>query len=348
MKAYVVAAPGELALIDRSDAQPGPEDVVIEVAAVALNRRDLTLLTSAKAAGRDATGLVLCSDAAGKVIARGSRVKAFDPGDEVVTRFLPQWLADRPPRRDLLPAFGGPEHGVLQERVCAPESFFSHRPAGWSAAAAATLPCAGLTAWRALQSVIGLPGSCVLIHGTGGVSIFALQFAKALGAHVGVVTRHARKRERLEALGADRVFLSGDDWEQEAVEFAGGLGPDLVIDMGAAGSLEGSSRAAAPGGSVAVVGVLAGLQAPVDLRPLIQRGVSLQGINAGSVQHFDSMLAFLRQSPIRPVIDSIFEFPDAVAAFARLQSGDALGKIAVSVTSRRDRKFPSDRTESVP
>jgi NADPH:quinone reductase-like Zn-dependent oxidoreductase len=340
MQAYEITAPGQLALVQHPEREPGPQEIVVEVRSIALNRRDLTLVDSARSGPRSAIGLIPCSDAAGRVAVCGASVTEFEVGDAVVTRFLPDWISGRPPSRDVMPAFGGPHPGVLAERVTAAATSFARPPTNLGPNLAATLPCAALTAWRAVGGGDSLAGQWVAIVGSGGVSVFALQFATALGARVVIVTRDVTKTERLQKLGATAVLAADGPWHDQLLEITAGRGVDLSIDMGARGALSRLASVAAPGGIVSVVGVVDGMQAEIDLAPFIRRGVSLRGVNAGSRVDFAAMTQFMQARQIEPIIEAVVPFEAAADAFEVLRAAHGIGKIVI----RRDGHFASPRS----
>lgn len=329
LRAYEITATGELALVERVEREPEPHEILIEVRAVALNRRDLTLIESACAGAQGAIGLVPCSDAAGRVVARGAEVSEFSVGDAVVTRFLPDWIEGPPPTRDLSPGFGGPHPGVLAERVTAPATSFARMPTGLAWHVAATLPCAALTAWCAVGRGESLAGQWVAICGSGGVSVFALQFALALGARVVMVSRGVAKATRLKELRATAILDAEGPWQEELLQLTAGRGVDVSVDMGVRGALSRFAAVAAPGGVVAVVGAVDGFHAAIDLAPFIRRGISLRGVNAGSRADFETMSRFIEARQIEPIIDTVVPFDAAPEAFAALAAARGIGKVVV-------------------
>lgn len=330
--AIVIPAFGldKLARVRRETADPGPGEVRIAVKAVSLNRRDV-LLAEGVYNPRQILPVVPCSDGSGIVEAVGPGVTRLRPGDRVVVHFFTGWIAGEPTTEKLATALGGPGgDGTLRERMILPEASLLPIPDGLSFEAAAALPCAGLTAWSALAGV--KPGDSVLVQGTGGVSIFALQFAKLAGARVVATTSSPEKAERLKALGADAILNYRDDpdWARHARDAAGGR-LDLIVDVGGASTLDASLRVIRPGGTIALVGVLGGAAATVTLPLAVMRQVRLQGVTCGDREAFEAMLRAVALHRLEPVISHVFDFPEAPAAFSAMAAQSHFGKIVVRV-----------------
>jgi NADPH:quinone reductase-like Zn-dependent oxidoreductase len=322
--------PDALTLVEAPDPVPGPLDVVVRVRAVSLNYRDL-LVIGGQYARNLPPRLVPCSDAAGEVVAVGALVREVSVGTRVTSLFAPGWQAGAFSLAAAKTALGAGVHGVLADHVVLPASGVVPVPAHLSFEEAATLPCAALTAWHALfEEAPFTPGATVLTLGSGGVSVFALQFAHAAGARVIATTTRAAKAERLRALGADEVIDVGGEpgWGDRARALTGGVGVDQVIEVGGQGTLDQSLRAVRLGGTVSLIGVLAG-PAPVNLTPVLMRNIRLQGVMVGSRDMAGRMHAAITQRRLRPVIDRVFPFQEAPAAFAYLASGSHVGKIVV-------------------
>jgi NADPH:quinone reductase-like Zn-dependent oxidoreductase len=325
---------GPLRRAELPDPAPGPRDVLVRTRAVALNYRDLVVARGGYG-GRVPVGAVPCSDAAGEVVATGSDVADLRVGDRVTSTFAPDWLSGAPTRAALRTTPGaGHAPGVLAERLVLPQTAVVPIPSSLSFEEAATLPCAALTAWHALFAAGACgPGCTVLTLGTGGVSTFAVQFACAAGAIVIATSSHAVKRARLREMGAAHVidYRAEPAWGERARALtAGEEGVDLVVEVGGQGTLEQSMRAVRPGGTIALIGTLAG-PAAVNLAPLFLRNIRLQGTLAGSREMFSRMHVDLARWRIRPVIDRVFGFADAPAAYAHLASGAHMGKVVVRV-----------------
>lgn len=323
-----------LAFEDRATPAPGPGEVAVAVEAATLNRRDL-LLVEGVYNPRQRFPVVPGSDCAGQVAAVGAGVTAFQPGDRVVPAFFPDWIDGEPTQANLMSSRGGHGgDGVLAETVIFPAHGVARIPEHLSAAEAASLPCAGLTAWSALATHGGVkPGDTVLIQGTGGVAIFALQFAKLLGATAIVTTSSDRKGEAARALGADHIinYATNPRWSEAARQLAPD-GIDHVIEVGGAETLEGALRAVRPGGIISLVGVLSGAIAPLNLPLAVMRRVRLQGITVGSVREFEAMLRAIEAARMKPVIGASHRFPDAVDAFRAMKGNAVFGKIAIDFT----------------
>ena len=259
MKVAAVKTPGGLDNIvieTRAEPTPGPGEILVRVHASSLNFHDYAVVMGRIAA---ADGRIPMSDGAGEVIAVGARVPAFQPGDHVLSLFFPNWASGGPSFERMGGVPGDHVDGFAAEFVAAPASAFTRVPAGWSYAEAATLPCAALTAWRALMVEARIkPGDVVLTQGTGGVSIFALQFAKAAGAIVISTSSSGSKLERLKVLGADHLvnYKETPEWGQAAAALTGGRGVDVVVEVGGAGTLGQSLQAVRIGGHISLIGGL--------------------------------------------------------------------------------------------
>ncbi|MFC5455861.1 zinc-dependent alcohol dehydrogenase family protein [Prosthecobacter fluviatilis] len=315
------------------DPAPGPGEVLVRIRATCLNYRDYMNVMGIKGV----TGpipRIPCSDGAGEVVAVGAGVTQFSPGDRVVCPFMPSWLAGEYSQAHASRALGGAVDGLLRELAAIPAESLLRIPDYLSTEEAATLPCAAVTAWDALHCRGGLKaGETVLILGTGGVSIFALQFARLAGARVLATTSSDDKAARLLALGADAVhnYKTDPDWDKWALEQTGGLGVDKVIEIGGAETLNRSLKATRFGGHIALIGVLTGTSAEIQTVQILRKGIRLDGIYVGSREMFAQMLAEMERVKLQPVIDSTFEFKDAPAAFQRLESGRHFGKIVIRV-----------------
>ena len=320
-----------LALADRPDPRPGPGQVVVRVRAASLNFRDL-LIAKGQYNPRLALPRVLGSDGAGEVAAVGPGVTTWEPGDRVVGCFFQDWAGGPITAAAGPSALGGDRDGMLTELAVLDEGGIVRMPDGLTYEEAATLPCAAVTAWQALTAGVCGPGKTVLLQGTGGVSVFALQFAKALGARVLTTSGHDDKLARAISLGADAGvnYRTYPDWDKWARAETNGTGVDLVVEVGGAGTLERSARAVRVGGRIALIGVLAGGTAfnPIGL---LMRAVTVQGIYVGSRAMFEDMNAFITAHSIKPVIDRVFPLADAAEAFRHLESGSHFGKVVVRI-----------------
>lgn len=317
-----------LRLVEGPLPELGPTQVRLRVRAIALNFRDHLMVEGAYNP-RQPLPLVPASDAVGVIEAVGEAVRAWRVGDRVCPIFSQSWVDGEPDEAALRSTLGGPLPGALSEAMVADEAALVAPPPHLSDAEAATLPCAAVTAWRALEGVGA--GDTVLTQGTGGVSLFALQLAAARGARVAVTSRSEARRARALALGAEVAFETGGDWARQALAWTGGRGVDRVIELGGASTLEASLRAVRVGGTVAVIGVLGGAQAPIALTRILMRSVRLQGVFVGSRADFRALCDFLAEHPeLRPVIDRVFPFEAAPEALAWLASGAQVGKVVVA------------------
>jgi NADPH:quinone reductase-like Zn-dependent oxidoreductase len=310
---------------------PAAGQMLVRLHAASLNYRDL-LIVEGSYNPRMPLPRILGSDGAGEVIAVGSDVDRFRVGDRVIGCFMQKWvdgpLTDTAARSTL----GADRDGTFAQYVLLEQAGAVPLPEDWDFASAATLPCAALTAWNALISGECQPGKTVLLLGTGGVSIFGLQLAKAMGARVLVVSGREHKRERAAQLGADATANSHTmpEWDRWVREQTEGHGADIVLEVGGAGTLERSLRAVRRGGTIALIGVLAG-RGTIDPMPILMKAVRLQGIFVGSRKMFEDMLAFLQQHRLRPVIDRRFPLPELPAALDEMRRGTHFGKIVLDI-----------------
>lgn len=322
-----------LRMVEAADPAPQPGQVVVRVRAVSLNYRDYMNVMGI----RGITGpvpRVPCSDGAGEVEAVGEGVTDWKPGARVVMPFMPGWVEGSFTQAHAAGALGGAVDGVLRERVCVPAAALVGLPESLSFEQAATLPCAAVTAWDALFERGWLrPGSTVLIQGSGGVSVFALQLAVHHGARVLAITSSAEKAAILRELGADAVcnYRERPDWDAWAREQTGGAGVDHIVEIGGPETLNRSLQAVRFGGHIALIGVLTGTAGEVQTVQILRKGIRLDGIYVGSRAMLTRVVALLDRSGLRPVIDSIYDFEEALEALRRLESGRHLGKIVIRV-----------------
>ncbi|MDR8398707.1 NAD(P)-dependent alcohol dehydrogenase [Paraburkholderia sp. USG1] len=311
---------------------PGPDEVRIEIAANSLNARDIAILLGGYGGPSPKPGLVPLSDGVGTIVAAGERVRGFSVGDRVAGIFRQNWLGGRMPLRALDSDLGGSRDGMLTESIVLTDENIVKVPAHLSDQEAATLPCAAVTAWHALHAGEALlPGQSVLVLGSGGVSLFALQFAKHIGTHVIATTSTEEKAHALQALGADNVinYSATPEWDKEVMRITAGLGVDRVIEVGGAGTLARSMRAAAVTGRVVIIGVLAG-GSQVDPSIILTRRLTLQAISTGSREMFEQMNAAITRWQLKPVIDTAFPFDEAKAAYRYAANGRHFGKVVIS------------------
>ena len=334
MKAYEVReASGIDGLVlnaARAEPKPGHGQIVMKVRAAALNYRDQGVIKGVY--GYTKFPVIPLSDGAGEVAAVGPGVTQFKPGDRITSTFFVNWTGGRIPPNASRHSLGGMIDGVLAEYALLEETGAIAMPPGFSFEEAATLPCAALTAWHAVVECAHIKGGeTIAILGTGGVSCFALTFAKMHGAFVFLTSSSDEKLERAKASGADALinYRSHPNWDEEILQRTGGLGVDVVIEVGGAGTLERSMNAVRPGGTICVIGALAG-QGSVNPRMINRKSLRLQGIHVGSREMFVSMNRAIAQHGSKPPIDRIFEFKDAKAAYLHQQGGGHFGKIVIS------------------
>ncbi len=310
-------------------AAPGPGEITVRLHASSVNFHDYLVVTG-KIPVEDER--IPMSDGAGVVTAVGARVTEFSVGDNVVSTFFPDWHGGEPTVELLRAVPGDRADGYARETVTAPATSFTRAPKGYSHAEAATLTCAGLTAWRALVVNGNLKaGDVVLTQGTGGVSIFALQLAKAAGAIVISTTSNADKAARLKTLGADHVINYKEDteWGRTAKKLTGGRGVDHVVEIGGAGTIEQSIRASRLGGHISLIGVLAGYAGPINTALLMSMQIRLIGITVGARQHQQDMIRAIDANGIKPVLDQSFTLDKLADAFRRQESNRHFGKIVL-------------------
>lgn len=332
MRLYHPAGLDNLRLEDMPAPAPGPGEITVRIHAASLNFRDALVI---KGFFPTFDGIVPLSDGAGEVTAVGEGVSAFAIGDRVVSTFHPAWRDGQIEKSELIASPGGPASGYAAQEVTRSLAHFTHAPKGLSHVEAATLTCAGVTAWRAVVTNGQVkPGQTVLVQGTGGVSLFALQFAKAAGATVIATSSSADKVERLKALGADHVinYRENEKWGEAALALTGGLGVDHVIEVGGPHTLPQSLLAARTGGHVAIIGAVGGFD--IDNIPfaIVQaKRLNLQGVTVGSRRDQEDMVRGIEAGCIRPVIDSTFPLERLADAFRHLEAGGHVGKIVVEL-----------------
>lgn len=321
-----------LKTVELPEPSPGPGQAVVRVRACSINYRDLAVMRGAYGSGVKPP-LAPLSDGAGEVIAVGPGVTRVKPGDRVAAAFMQDWIEGPPDDLKANSALGGAIDGMMAEQVCLNAEGLVHFPEHLSFEEAAALPCAAVTAWHALFHSGALkPGETVLLQGTGGVSIFALQFAKMAGARVIQTSSSDVKLQRLRLMAADEVinYKATPDWDKPVRKATGGLGADHVVEVGGAGTLPISSKAVRRGGHIALIGVLTGGGA-FDPRLMMIKGVRLQGIFVGSRAMFEEMNRAIALAGMRPVIDRVFEFTQLHEALEYMASGAHFGKICLRV-----------------
>jgi len=331
MRAMLARQPGgldKLELVDLPEpGAPGAGEILVRLRASSLNYHDY--LVAARGLAEDRR--VPMSDGAGEVLAVGEGVSEFAVGDHVVSTFFPTWI-DGPGRLDDMASVPGDGvDGYARELAVMPAAGFTRAPAGYSHAEAATLTCAGVTAWRALVPHGPVsPGQTVLVMGTGGVSIIALQLAKAMGASVIATSSSDEKLERLKALGADHVvnYRTTEAWGRKVFELSDG-GVDHVVEVGGPGTLDQSMEATRVHGHIAFIGVLTGFQGPVNTGLLMTRQIRLQGVIVGSRRDQLDLVRAVEANAIKPVIDRNYPLEALADAFRHQESGRHFGKICV-------------------
>ncbi|CAN5495944.1 NAD(P)-dependent alcohol dehydrogenase [soil metagenome] len=334
MKAIKVTGTGnldDLRIVELPEPKaPGPGEIRVRIHASSLNYHDYGVV-SRNDPGK--AGRIPMSDGAGIVEAIGTGVTEFAAGDAVVSTFFPLWFDGGATHGDFATVPGDGVDGYAREIVVQPASYFTHAPKDFSYAEAATLTTAGLTAWRALIGDGHLKaGDTVLTLGTGGVSIFALQFAKAMGARIIVTSSSDEKLERVKAMGADHTvnYRSDPQWGEAVKRWTGGRGADHVIELGGPGTLAQSIAAVRVGGHISLIGTVTGRAGEVPTAAMMIKQVRLQGLIVGSRRQQQEMVAGLETSGIKPVIDRSFALADLGAAFAYEKSAKHLGKICVT------------------
>jgi NADPH:quinone reductase-like Zn-dependent oxidoreductase len=335
MKAVELRAWGldNLVLAERPEPRPGTGQVVVRVKAASINYRDL-LMVRGEYNPKQRLPLVPCSDGCGEVVAAAEGVTRVAVGDRVCPAFHQRWIAGDPSRDLLRGTLGGPLDGTLSELMVASEEGVVRPPGHLTDEEAATLPCAAVTAWNALVTEgRTTAGDTVLVQGTGGVSLFALQLGVLVGARVIVTSSSDAKLERARALGAWETinYRELPDWGARAAELTGGRGVDLVVEVGGAGTLGQSLRAVRPGGTIALIGVLSGATTELRLNSVLMRKVRVQGVIVGPRESFEAMNRALAHHRLRPVVDRVFALEQARDAFEHLASGRHFGKVCVAM-----------------
>ncbi|HUK58088.1 MAG TPA: NAD(P)-dependent alcohol dehydrogenase [Stellaceae bacterium] len=314
----------------RPDPVPGPGEVLLRLEAASVNYRDAVILRRGYGRSSGTLPLIPLSDGAGRVVARGTGASRFAEGDLVCPIIMPGW--HHGPLRPEHTLLGGPRDGIMRELIAVREDDLVKAPSFYSAAEAAALPCAAVTAWSALAAARLKPGEVMVTQGTGGVSLFALQIARAQGATTILTSGSAEKRARATAMGAHHVidYRAEPEWSR-AVRKIAPEGADLVIEVGGAGTLAQSLRAVRRGGMVALIGVLAGADATLELGRVVTQALRLEGVTLGPRDAFEAMVRAIELHRIHPALDAhVWRFEEAGAAVAAIEEGRHFGKIIVS------------------
>jgi NADPH:quinone reductase-like Zn-dependent oxidoreductase len=322
-----------LEMTDAPVRAPRAGEVLVRVRAASLNRHDVYTLKGQMPPSRG-DSLVPLSDGAGEVVALGTGVKRFHVGDHVAAIFFQNWVRGRAPADFTSSALGGGIDGMLSQYVTLSEQGLVKLPSNLSFEEGATLPCAGVTAWNGLVTRGGMqPGDYVLLEGTGGVSIFGLQFAVAAGAKPIITSSHDEKLERAKTLGAVGTvnYKTTPDWDKSVRALTNGAGVQEVLEVGGKDSLPHALKSLGSGGHIALIGGLGGFGGDIPALALLGSGASVSGIYVGSRENFEAMNAFIEQHKIKPVIDKVFDFKDAQAAYDLMESDDFFGKIVIRI-----------------
>jgi NADPH:quinone reductase-like Zn-dependent oxidoreductase len=334
MKAWQLMALGRtnLRLNEIPQAAPGPGEALVRIGAVSLNYRD-KLLYDGNYNPHLEFPITQVADAAGEVVAVGPGVTRVKAGDRVVTNYCTRWIEGEPTSKESLYTLGNSIPGALAEYLVLTENALAIAPAYLTDEEAAALPCAGLTAWYALVEKGGIQsGDTVLVQGTGGVSLFGLQIASALGARVIATSSSDEKLERAKSLGAAHTinYKKTPDWEAEAMALTGNRGVDHILEVVGGSNLARSLKAIRPEGQIAIIGIMEGFDATIPLFGVIQKHAVIRGISVGPLRGLERMLKKFEELELRPVIDSVYSFNEAPKAFDRLEEG-AFGKIVIRV-----------------
>ncbi|MHB1023668.1 MAG: zinc-dependent alcohol dehydrogenase family protein [Acidobacteriaceae bacterium] len=339
MKAYRISKFGfeHLDLVEVPIPKPGPGQVLIKVHAVSLNFRDL-LVVRGIYNPKMALPRIPCSDGAGEVVEIGEGVTRLKPGQRVAGIFMQNWIEGPLTAGKSHRALGGDVDGMLAEYVVLDAEGVIAFPEHLNYAEAATLPCAAVTAWQALVHAAAIKaGDVVLIQGTGGVSIFALQFAKLLGARVLGTSSSDEKIAKAKAFGLDAAvnYREQPDWAKWVYEETGGIGVDAVVEVGGAGTFNQSLKAVRVCGTVAQIGVLSAPGEPISILPVLHKQIRVQGIYVGSRAMFEEMNRAIAQANLKPVIDHLFPFSEVREAMQHMASGAHFGKVVVRVAESK-------------
>lgn len=321
-----------LKVAERTQPKPGPGEVLLHMKAASVNYRDLVVPLRGYGSFTGTLPLVPISDGVGEVAEIGTGVTRVATGDRVCPMFMQKWIAGEPDLNRLTSTLGGPMDGVMQEYMVMDEEGLAKAPEYLTNEEASTLPCAALTAWSALITEGNVKaGDTVLLQGTGGVSLFALQFSKLIGAKVLIISSSDDKLKKAAALGADEGinYKNAPEWGKAVKKLTGGKGVDHIIEVGGEKTLPQSLRVIRPGGTISMIGVLSGINMGVSLGLIVTRKVRLQGITVGHRDSFEAMTRAMSQHQIKPVIDRLFPFEELKEAMEYLRQGKHFGKICI-------------------
>jgi len=337
MRAYQLPKAGAgidaLTQVERPDPKPGHRQVLVKIKACSLNFRDIGIVRgSYRMPVRE--NVIPLSDGAGEVVEVGPGVSRVKAGDRVAGNFFQRWPGGEPSADTHASALGGGVDGMLADYAVLEEDGVVKIPPHLSLEEGATLPCAGVTVWHAMMEHAKLKaGDTILLQGTGGVSIFGLQFARAMGIRAVITSSSDEKLKRAKALGAafGINYKTTPEWDKAAMEFTGGAGVDHVVEVGGAATLTRSFHAIRVGGKISMIGGLSGGATELNPGLIFSRRANVQGISVGSTQMFLAMNRAIEVNAIKPVIDKVFAFADAPAAYKYMASGAHFGKIVIRV-----------------
>lgn len=336
MKAAILRSPGidGIRIEEVSKPEPGPGEVLVRMHAASLNFRDLVVLAGGYGSAQKKADLILLSDGAGEVVALGEGVREFHVGDRITTVYFQDWIGGRPTAERLASGLSAHLDGIACEYRALPVHGVMRAPDHLDWVEAATLPCAALTAWSAVVAeAYTRSGDVVVTQGTGGVSLFALQFARMAGARVIATSSSEPKLARLAELGCSETinYRSTPEWGKRVRELTGGTGADLVVEIGGAGTLKQSMFAVRPGGTIALIGVVSGTKTELNLGPVVTSSMRLIGITVGNRDRYGEMIRAIELHKMHPVVDHTFPFDQISQALSYLQSGQHIGKVCIEM-----------------
>jgi alcohol dehydrogenase len=336
MQAAVIERPGldNLTFKEVPEPRPGAGEVLVRLRAASLNYRDTLTVVGGYGSRQKQQDLIPLSDGAGEVVALGPGATPWKVGDRVIGCMLPNWIDGEISEAKISVSLGGSAAGCAAEYRVFPAAGLLPTPGHLSDLEAATLPCAALTAWNAVMSQVRIePGGTVLTQGAGGVSLFALQFARLAGATVIATSSAPDRLERLSRLGASHLinYREVPEWGRAARAFTGGRGVDLVVEVGGAGTLAQSLRAVRVGGTISLIGVLSGARPDFNMAPVVMQNLRLQGITVGSRAQLEHMLAAIAAHKLRPAVDRCFPLSELRQAIEYLGTGRHFGKVCIEI-----------------